>query len=51
MDIVGQCNKADIPVFVKQIEVGTIRRKVSHNPKEWPVELRIQQLPAGEENE
>lgn len=40
--IVRQCQNANIPVFVKQIPING---KVSHNPDEWPRDLRIQQYP------
>jgi len=41
-DLVGQCRVADVPVFVKQL---SINGKVSHNPEEWPEDLRIRQYP------
>lgn len=37
IDIVQQCDKAGVPVHVKQVE---IEGKVSHNPEEWPEVLR-----------
>lgn len=43
-EIVNQCLDAQVPVFVKQIEIDG---KVSHNPEEWPVGLRWQQFPDG----
>jgi len=39
---VNQCDEANVPVFVKQIEIGG---KVSHNPKEWPKWARRQEYP------
>jgi protein gp37 len=39
-DIVRQCKAAGIPVFVKQV---SINGKVSHNPAEWPEEVRVQE--------
>ena len=39
--LVGQCQVANVPVYVKQIPING---KVSRNPKEWPKDLRIQQL-------
>lgn len=45
IDIVNQCLDAQVPVFVKQIEIDG---KVSHNPEEWPVGLRWQQFPDGD---
>ncbi len=40
--IVDQCKDANVPCFVKQIEVNG---KVSHNPEEWPESLRVRQWP------
>lgn len=40
--IVNQCKAANVPVFVKQL---SINGKVSHDPKEWPEDLRIRQWP------
>lgn len=40
--IVDQCNDASVPVFVKQIEING---KVSHDPNEWPEELRVREYP------
>ena len=37
-----QCNEADVPFFLKQIEIGG---KVSHNPAEWPDNLQVQEWP------
>jgi protein gp37 len=42
VDLVRQCAKAGVPCFVKQIEVNG---KVSHDPADWPPELRVRQLP------
>ena len=39
--IVRQCSEASVPVFVKQIEVNG---KVSHDPAEWPVDLRVRRI-------
>jgi len=40
--LVDQCQAADVPVFVKQIEVNG---RVSHDPAEWPPELRVREYP------
>jgi len=40
--LVGQCQAAGVSVFVKQIEVNG---RVSHDPAEWPPELRVRQYP------
>jgi protein gp37 len=44
IDLVYQCREAQVPVFVKQI---SINGKVSHNPTEWPEELRVREYPCG----
>lgn len=36
-NLVGQCNSADVPVFVKQLHING---KVSKNPEEWPEDLQ-----------
>jgi protein gp37 len=41
-DVVRQCQNSGVPCFVKQIEVNG---KVSHDPTEWPEDLRVRQLP------
>ena len=46
LDIVRQCRDAGVKCFVKQV---SINGKVSHDPAEWPVELRVQQLPQAQE--
>jgi len=40
--IVQQCQAARVPVFVKQLPIDG---KVSHDPQEWPVDLRVQDFP------
>ncbi len=40
IDIVRQCRAAGMPLWIKQIDVNA---RVSHRPKEWPVELRARQ--------
>lgn len=40
--IVQQCQAAGVPCFVKQVEVNG---KISHDPNEWPVDLRVRQWP------
>lgn len=39
---VNQCKEADIPVFVKQLHIGT---QVSKDMAEWPKELQLRQRP------
>lgn len=39
-DIVRQCEAAGVSCFVKQV---SINGKVSHNPAEWPEEVRVQE--------
>lgn len=42
--IVRQCDEANVPCFVKQIHING---KVSHDPAEWPEDLRnVRQYPA-----
>ncbi len=41
-DIVDQGRATGTPVFIKQLELNG---KVSHNPEEWPADLRIRELP------
>lgn len=40
--IVQQCDEARVPVFVKQLPING---KVSHNPNNWPSELRRRERP------
>jgi protein gp37 len=42
VDLVSQCNAASKPVFVKQLPIGG---KISHDPDEWPKELRVREYP------
>jgi len=42
IDVVQQCQDANVPVFVKQIHLDG---KVSHNPAEWPEELQRREYP------
>ena len=42
IDVVRQCKDAGVPVFVKQVEIDG---KVSHDPAEWPEELRMREYP------
>jgi protein gp37 len=44
-DLVGQCKRANVPVFVKQLD---IEGKLSKNMSEWPPDLRIRQMPRRE---
>jgi protein gp37 len=48
VDLVRQCKATGVPVFVKQIEVNG---RVSHDPQEWPEELRVRELPCQKEEE
>lgn len=41
-NLANQCKAAGVPVFVKQL---SINGKVSHNPEEWPEDLRIREWP------
>ncbi|MCB7128177.1 MAG: DUF5131 family protein [Candidatus Brocadiales bacterium] len=41
-DIVDQAKEIGTPVFIKQLDING---KVSHNPEEWPADLRIRELP------
>lgn len=43
-DIVKQCTRAGVLVFIKQL---SINGKVSRNPDEWPEHLRRREMPAG----
>lgn len=45
-DAVRQCKEANVPVFVKQVPVNG---KCNKNLDEWPVDLRIQEYPNGNE--
>lgn len=40
--IVEQCKSANVPVFVKQMEING---KVSHKPEEWPEWAQVQEYP------
>jgi len=40
--VVDQCDAAQVPVFVKQLDIGG---KVSHDPAEWPEWARRQEWP------
>ena len=42
IELVRQCRAAGVPVFVKQIPVNG---KVSKDPSEWPMELRVREYP------
>ena len=41
-NIVEQCRKADVPCFVKALP---IKGRISRNPEEWPVHLRVREFP------
>jgi len=40
--VVDQCKEAGVPCWVKAVDLGS---RVSHNMDEWPVRLRVRQLP------
>jgi len=42
--IIEQCQRAGVPVFVKQLPING---KVSHNIKDWPGWARVRQMPEG----
>ena len=42
LDVAAQTLAAGVPLYVKQVEING---KVSHNPAEWPVELRRREFP------
>ena len=42
VDLVDQCQKNKVPVFVKQLSIDG---QVSHDPAEWPEELRVREYP------
>lgn len=42
IDAVRQTKEAGVPVWFKQVDMG---KWVSHNPEEWPAELKARQLP------
>lgn len=44
LSIVRQCREAGTACFVKQIPIGG---RVSHDPAEWPEELRVREMPEG----
>lgn len=46
--IVDQCAAADVPCWVKQIEIDG---KISHDMNEWPEKLRVRQWPGVVKNE
>lgn len=42
-DLVISCRAGGVPVFVKQLDIDG---HVSHDPADWPADLRMQQFPA-----
>ena len=42
LDLVRQCDAAQVPVFVKQLSIDG---RVSHDPTEWPAELQRREYP------
>jgi len=47
LDLVEQCKVAGVAVFVKQLDLDG---KVSHDPAEWPEELRVREYPFSTES-
>lgn len=50
-DIVGQCQAADVPVFMKQVgtwaaKQGRYKSHKGNDPAEWPRALRVREMPA-----
>jgi len=43
-DVAQQCKRAGVNLFIKQLPING---RVSHDPSEWPEDLRIRQLPKG----
>ena len=41
--LAAQCATANVPVFIKQLPING---KVSHEPNEWPEDLRVREYPA-----
>ncbi len=41
-DVKNQCEAADVPLFIKQLHING---RVSHNMEEWPVDLRVRDVP------
>ena len=41
IDVVRQCRCAGTPVWVKQVDMG---KRVSHDPAEWPAELKVREV-------
>lgn len=42
-DLVAQCRASGVPCFVKQVRLGDGR--LSHDPSEWPPEVRVREWP------
>lgn len=47
-DLVGQCKRANVPVFVKQLDIDG---KLSKDMSKWPEGLRIRQMPRREQKQ
>ena len=46
LDVVRQCREAGVSCHVKQVHLGTPAKfRVSHDPAEWPEELRVREVP------
>ncbi len=46
IEVVRQCKAAGVPVYCKQIHIGTPTKfRVSHDSAEWPLELRVREVP------
>lgn len=44
--IINQCKEAQVPVFVKQIEIDGIHKvNLTKDPSEWPESLRVREAP------
>ena len=41
-DVKNQCEAAGVPLFIKQLHING---RISHKMEEWPVDLRIRELP------
>jgi len=43
-DVICQCREYEVPVFVKQLDLSPAL--LSHDPAEWPEDLRVREFPA-----
>lgn len=49
-DVIGQCDAAGVPVFIKQLGSSEVRHmglrdRAGADPAEWPEDLRVQEFP------